>query len=49
MQSWHSQKKKRIGRNPGEARKYRRIYAVLAKPGEVEIVSNPSEARRAKK
>jgi hypothetical protein len=33
MQSWKSQKKKRIERNPGEVRRNRRLYAVLAKPG----------------
>ena len=46
MQYWKSQKKKRSERNPGEARRYRRFQAVLAKPGEVEIVQNSGEARR---
>jgi hypothetical protein len=49
IQSSQSQKKKIIECNPGEARKYRRMYAVLAKPGEVEILRNPGEARRAKR
>jgi hypothetical protein len=46
VQFWKSQEKKRIECNPGEARNYRRMYAVLAKPGEVEILRNPGEARR---
>jgi hypothetical protein len=35
--------------NPGEVRRNKRLYAVLAKPGEIEIVRNPGEARRTRK
>jgi hypothetical protein len=45
MQSWKSQKKI-IERNPGGARRNKRLYAVLAKPGEIEIVRNSGKARR---
>jgi hypothetical protein len=49
MQSWKSQKKKKIERNPGGARRNRRLYAVLAKPEEIEIVRISGEARRTRK